>query len=73
MFDAEFVCSCEFTFKEHFLETEVSQVQDLEKFYIRCPRCGEEASPAPCNWPPKSNLAGGIGPEKRTLHWLSAD
>ena len=45
MFDAEFVCACGFTFKEHFLDTEVSQVQDLEKFYIRCPRCGEEASP----------------------------
>ncbi len=45
MFDAEFVCACGFTFKEHFLETEVSQVEDLEKFYIRCPRCGEEASP----------------------------
>jgi hypothetical protein len=45
MFAAEFVCACGFTFKEHFLETEVSQVEDLEKFYIRCPRCGEEASP----------------------------
>ena len=45
MFDAEFVCPCGFTFKEHFLETEVSQIEDLENFYIRCPRCGEEASP----------------------------
>ncbi len=45
MFDAEFVCACGFTFKERFLETEVSQVEDLEDFYARCPRCGEEASP----------------------------
>jgi hypothetical protein len=45
MYDAEFICVCGFRFKEHFLETEVSQVQDLENFYIRCPRCGEEASP----------------------------
>jgi hypothetical protein len=45
MFDAEFVCACGFTFKDHFLETEVSRVEDLENFYVRCPRCGEEASP----------------------------
>jgi hypothetical protein len=44
MFEAEFGCACGFAFKERFLETEVSQVADLENFYIRCPRCGEEAS-----------------------------
>ena len=45
MFEAEFVCTCGYTFKETFLETEVSQAADLENFYVRCPRCGEEASP----------------------------
>ncbi len=45
MFEAEFVCTCGFTFKEHFLETEVSVAADLENFYVRCPRCGEEALP----------------------------
>ena len=45
MFEAEFVCTCGFTFKEPFLETEVSVAADLENFYVRCPRCGEEASP----------------------------
>ena len=45
MFEAEYVCTCGFTFKEPFLETEVSAAADLENFYVRCPRCGEEASP----------------------------
>lgn len=45
MREAEFVCTCGFTFKELFLETEVSGAADLENFYVRCPRCGEEASP----------------------------
>jgi hypothetical protein len=44
MFEAEFICACGFKFKEPFLVTEVSQVEDLENFYVRCPRCGEEAS-----------------------------
>ena len=46
MFEAEFVCPCGFKFKERFLATEVSQESDLEDFYVRCPRCGEEAFPA---------------------------
>jgi hypothetical protein len=45
MFEAEFVCTCGFRFKERVLETEVSQESDLEDFYVRCPRCGEEVSP----------------------------
>jgi len=45
MFEAEFVCTCGFTFKERFQETEVPLAADLENFYVRCPRCGEEASP----------------------------
>jgi len=45
MFEAEFVCTCGFTFKERFLEAEVSRAADLENFYVRCPRCGEEAFP----------------------------
>ncbi len=45
MFEAEFVCACGFTFTELFQETEVSLAADLENFYVRCPRCGEEASP----------------------------
>ena len=44
MFEAEFVCTCGFKFKERFLETEVTQESDLKNFYVRCPRCGEEAS-----------------------------
>ncbi|NWF55153.1 MAG: hypothetical protein HXY45_10210 [Syntrophaceae bacterium] len=45
MFDAELVCTCGFTFEEPFREAEVSRFDDLENFYVRCPRCGEEASP----------------------------
>jgi len=45
VWEAEFVCSCGFTFRELFLETEVSVAADLENFYVRCPRCGEEALP----------------------------
>jgi phage terminase large subunit GpA-like protein len=45
MFEAEFVCACGFTFTELFQETEVSLAADLENFYVRCPRCGEETSP----------------------------
>ena len=45
MFEAEFVCTCGFKFKELFLDTEVSQESDLERIYVRCPCCGEEASP----------------------------
>ena len=45
MFEAEFVCTCGFEFKELFLDTEVSQESDLKRIYVRCPRCGEEASP----------------------------
>ncbi len=44
MFEAEFVCACGFKFKERFLDTEVSRESDLEDFYVRCPRCGEEAT-----------------------------
>jgi hypothetical protein len=46
MFEAEFVCACGFKFKERFLDSEVSQESDLENFYVRCPRCGEEATPS---------------------------
>jgi len=45
MLEAEFICNCGFSFKESFLESEVSQASDLEDFYARCPRCGEEARP----------------------------
>jgi hypothetical protein len=45
MFEAEFVCPCGFRFKERFLETEIMLAVDLDSFYVRCPRCGEEASP----------------------------
>jgi hypothetical protein len=53
MFEAEFVCTCGFMFKERFLETEVSQLADLENFYVRCPRCGEEASPRSSEFSPE--------------------
>ena len=66
MYDAEFICVCGFRFKEHFLETEVSQVQDLENFYIRCPRCGEEASPPlPATGPGKAISQKGLVLRKR--------
>jgi phage terminase large subunit GpA-like protein len=45
MVEAEFVCPCGFKFKERFLETEITLAVDLENFYVRCPRCGEEATP----------------------------
>ncbi len=45
MFEAEFTCNCEFKFIEHFLETEITLAVDLDNFYVRCPRCGEQASP----------------------------
>jgi hypothetical protein len=54
MYEAEFVCPCGFTFKELFLETEVSQASDLENFYVRCPRCGEEAFPRSLQLAPES-------------------
>jgi len=44
MFEAEFVCPCGFKFKEFFQETEITLAADLENLYVRCPRCGEEAS-----------------------------
>ena len=44
MIKAEFACTCGFTFQENLLETEVSKEEDFERFYVRCPRCGEEAA-----------------------------
>jgi phage terminase large subunit GpA-like protein len=61
MFEAEFVCTCGFTFKERFLETEVFLAADLENFYVRCPRCGEEASPRSFQLAP--------GKQPRRLDW----
>ena len=43
MFKAEFICKCGFSFQETFQETEVIKAEDLEGFYVRCARCGEEA------------------------------
>jgi hypothetical protein len=44
MVKAEFLCHCGFIFEETFHESEVSTTEDFERFYVRCPRCGEEAS-----------------------------
>ncbi len=44
MIQAEFICVCGFVFQESLHETEVSKAEDFEKFYVRCPRCGEEAT-----------------------------
>jgi phage terminase large subunit GpA-like protein len=44
MVKAEFLCNCGFTFEETFHESEVSKTEDFDRFYVRCPRCGEEAS-----------------------------
>jgi hypothetical protein len=43
MFKAEFICNCGFSFQETFQDTEVIKAEDLQGFYVRCPRCGEEA------------------------------
>ena len=43
MFKAEFICNCGFSFQETFQGTEVIKAEDLQGFYVRCPRCGEEA------------------------------
>ncbi len=43
MFKAEFLCNCGCSFEETFQETEVIKAEDLQGFYARCPRCGEEA------------------------------
>jgi len=50
MVEAEFVCPCGFQFRERFLDSEVSLESDLESFYVRCPRCGEEAHPRSLQW-----------------------
>jgi len=42
MIKAEFTCDCGFTFEETLLENEGSKTEDFERFYVRCPRCGEE-------------------------------
>jgi phage terminase large subunit GpA-like protein len=44
MIKAEFICPCGFRFEEVLHENEVSRTEDFERFYVRCPRCGEEAS-----------------------------
>jgi phage terminase large subunit GpA-like protein len=44
MIRADFVCLCGFVFTENLQENEASKEEDLERFYVRCPRCGEEAS-----------------------------
>jgi hypothetical protein len=44
MVKAEFVCNCGFVFEENLHENEVSQTEDFDRFYVRCPRCGEQAS-----------------------------
>ena len=44
MIKAEFICTCGFIFEESLHENEVSRTEDFERFYVRCPRCGEEAS-----------------------------
>jgi len=44
MIKAEFICPCGFRFVEFLHENEVSRTEDFERFYVRCPRCGEEAS-----------------------------
>lgn len=43
MIKAEFTCDCGFIFEETLRENEVSKTEDFERFYVRCPRCGEEA------------------------------
>jgi hypothetical protein len=43
MFKAKFICNCGFSFQETFQEAEVIKAEDLQGFYARCPRCGEEA------------------------------
>jgi phage terminase large subunit GpA-like protein len=44
MIKAEFSCRCGFIFDDTLHESEVSKTEDFERFYVRCPRCGEEAS-----------------------------
>jgi phage terminase large subunit GpA-like protein len=44
MFKAEFICTCGLIFYETLLESEVSKEEDFERFYVRCPRCGEEVT-----------------------------
>jgi hypothetical protein len=44
MIRAEFHCTCGFIFQETLLETEASKAEDFERLYVRCPRCGEEAT-----------------------------
>ena len=43
MFKAECICNCGFSFQERFQETEAIKAEDLQGFYVGCPRCGEEA------------------------------
>ncbi len=43
MFKAGFICTCGFSFEEIFQEREVIKAEDVQGFYVRCPRCGEEA------------------------------
>jgi hypothetical protein len=43
MFKAEFICNCGFSFQETFQNMEVIKAEDIRGFYVRCPRCGEEA------------------------------
>ncbi len=44
MIRAEFICPRGFVLQEYLHETEVSKAEDFEKFYVRCPRCGDEAT-----------------------------
>jgi hypothetical protein len=44
MIRAEFICICGFVFAENLQENEIGKKEDFERFYVRCPRCGEEAS-----------------------------
>ena len=44
MIKAEFIFHCGFIFEESLHENEVSRTEDFERFYVHCPRCGEEAS-----------------------------
>jgi hypothetical protein len=59
MVQAEFLCYCGFIFEETFHESEVSTTEDFERFYVRCPRCGEEASLR--SWGKVPGKGGGSG------------